>query len=174
MSKRLVMLFCALFVLAAAVPAFAAVQNVKVSGDMLIQGIDRTNFDLTKGNSIKGEDQTGVLNSIVRLRVDADLTENVSTVLRLINERNWSQSSSTNGDTSNIDIDLAYVTLKEFLYSPLTLTIGRQELHFGNDMIIGDVNTNRVTNNIEANGLQGINGDLSLRKSFDAIRATLL
>lgn len=191
MSKRLVLLFCALFVFAAAMPAFAAVQNVKVSGDILARYIYRNDFDLVKGNGADGEDQIHLFNSVVRLRVDADLTDNVSAVIRLINERDWTKvvnrdSSYEHENSTDIDLDLAYVTLKEFLYSPLTLTIGRQELHFGNDMIIGDgvgspnanavsggVGTNQTTNYYEAVGYNGVNGDLAYRKAFDAIRATL-
>jgi hypothetical protein len=189
MSKRLVLVFCVLFALAMAVPAFAAVQNIKVSGDILARSIVRNNFDLTKGTGTSGEDEISVINSVVRVRIDADLTDNVSTVVRLINERNWSndddESSSDNTNT-DIDLDLAYVTLKEFLYSPLTLSIGRQELHFGNDMIIGDgvgapskawvsgaVGTNQTTNYSEATGYGAVNGDLAYRKAFDALRATL-
>ena len=184
MSKRLVILFCALFVFAAAMPAFAAVQNIKVSGDILARYISRNDFDLLKGNGVTGEDEIRAFNSVVRLRVDADLTDNVSTVVRLINERDWTEVTVA---TTDIDLDLAYVTLKEFLYNPLTLTIGRQELHFGNDMIIGDgvgnpvaaavsggIGTNQTTDYQEAPGYtSGVNGDLAYRKAFDAIRATL-
>jgi hypothetical protein len=196
MSKRLILLFCALFVLAAAMPAFAAVQNIKVSGDILARYIARSDFSLAK-DLVGTDDNINVFNTVTRVRIDADLTDNVSAVVRLINERNWgeadyasssygSSGSIDNTNDTNIQLDLAYVTLKEFLYSPLTLTIGRQELHFGNDMIIGDgvgepkpnivsggIGTNQTTNYREATGLGGVNGDLSLRKSFDAIRATL-
>lgn len=185
MSKRLVILFCALFVFAAAVPAFAAVQNIKVSGDILARYIGRNDFDLTKGDGANNEDEISTFNSVVRLRVDADLTDNVGATVRLINERNWKEANSASTD---IDLDLAYVTLKEFLYSPLTVTIGRQELHFGNDMIIGDgvgnPNANAVSGGIGTNqtsnygelGLSSpntVNGDLAYRKAFDSIRATL-
>jgi hypothetical protein len=182
MSKRLVLLFCALFVFAAAVPAFAAVQNVKVSGDIIARYVLRNDFDNLKGNGVTGEDQINAINTVTRLRVDADLTDNVSTVIRLINERNWEEATVA---TTDIDLDLAYVTMKEFLYSPLTLAIGRQELHFGNDMIIGDgvgdpdanavsggIGTNQTTNYAEAAGYGAVNGDLAYRKAFDAIRAT--
>ncbi len=183
MSKRLMLLLCAVLALALATPAFAAVQNVKVSGDILARYIQRDNFDLTKGSGAAGEDRIGVFNTVTRLRVDADLTDNVQTTIRLINERDWEQADTT---TTDIDLDLAYVTLKEFLYSPLTVTVGRQELHFGNDMIMGDgvgkpntdavsggIGTNQTTNYTEGAGWEDRNGDLSLRKSFDAIRATL-
>jgi len=187
MSKRLVLVFCALLAFAFAVPAFAAVQNIKVSGDILTRGIIRNDFDLTKDEAGSSDD-ISVFNTVTRLRVDADLTDNVSTTVRIGNERNWDQ---LDWDTADLNIDLAYVALKEFLCSPLTLTIGRQELHFGNDMIMGDgvgypwwwnpnqVNgTNQTTNYDGTPGLYGlngapVNGDLSLRKSFDAIRGTL-
>jgi hypothetical protein len=182
MSKRLVLLFCAVLALAFAVPAFAAVQNVKVSGDIIARHVVRNDFDLLK-DSADDKDDISVFNSVVRLRVDADLTDNVQTTIRLINERNWDEASAANTD---IDLDLAYVTLKEFLYSPLTVTLGRQELHFGNDMIIGDgvgnpsaaivsggIGTNQTTNYTEASGFGGVNGDLAYRKAFDAVRATL-
>lgn len=186
MRKRLVLILCAVFVMAACVPAFAAVQNIKVSGDILSRMINRDNFDLQKGDGVTDEDQISVFNSVVRLRVDADLTDNVSTVVRLINERDWDENTVSNTD---IDLDLAYLTMREFLYAPLTIAIGRQELHFGNDMIIGDgvgtepsggvvasggIGTNQTTNYTEATGFtSGINGDLAYRKAFDAIRATL-
>ncbi|MFA5039316.1 MAG: alginate export family protein [Candidatus Omnitrophota bacterium] len=183
MSKRLIMLFCALFVFAAAVPAFAAVQNIKVSGDILARYIGRSDFDLSKGDGVTDEDNISVFNSVVRVRIDADLTDNVAATIRLINERNWEQNTVSN---ANIELDLAYVTLKEFLYSPLTVSVGRQELHFGNDMIIGDgvgnpdrdavsggIGTNQTTNYAEATGFGGVNGDLAYRKSFDAVRTTL-
>ncbi len=186
MSKRLVLLFCAVLALSFAVPAFAAVQNVKVSGDILARSIVRDNFDLQKGNGSTDEDEISVLNSVVRLRVDADLTDNVSTTIRLINERNWDVNDAASSD---IDLDLAYVTMREFLCSPLSITIGRQELHFGNDMIMGDgvgyqttlgtavnsggIGTNQFTNVTEAPAYTSIGGDLAYRKAFDAIRATL-
>ncbi len=185
MSKRLVLVFCALFVLASAVPAFAAVQNIKVSGDILAREVMRNNFDLVKGDGVAGEDEMQLTNSVVRIRVDADLTDNVQTTLRLINERNWGVHTAEASD-SDIDLDLAYVTLKEFFCSPLSLAIGRQELHFGNDMIMGDgvgdqtsgllsglMGTNQTTSYGEATGLQSRNGDLAYRKAFDAVRATL-
>lgn len=182
MPKRLAILFCAVFAFAAAVPAFAAVQNIKLSGDIDARYISRTDFDLTK-NATDANDDINVFSSVVRVRLDADLTDNVQTTVRLINERNWDRATSA---TTDIDLDLAYLTLKEFLYSPLTLIVGRQELHFGNDMIIGDgvgdpvaavvsgaIGTNQTTNYTEATGFGSVNGDLAYRKAFDAIRATL-
>jgi len=140
-----------------ATPAFAAIQNVKVSGDITTSYIDRSNFDLglTEGNDIVnheyvgGESESSTWNPIglkkqgvfitqTRLRVDADLSDNVSTEVGLINERAWNAengygSSSINPSSTgnlatdaldtNVQLYLATLTLREFLYSPLTVEI---------------------------------------------------
>ena len=174
MSKRLIMILTIAFVVGLTVGAYAEVQNVKLSGDMTVYGLSRA-------LSLTSQKAENTLASIIRLRVDADLTDNVMATVRLINERYWGEdvtnsnttgSSSTTADNTNIDLDLAYVTLKEFLYSPLTMTVGRQELHFGNDMIIGDAYTNNQASKASVFN-QTIDADLSARKSFDALRATL-
>ncbi len=145
--------------------SLAAVENIKISGDITAQGVMR---DLSLGgaevNNI--DDAENFLLSQVRLRLDADLTEEVSAVVRLINERLWGEEDA---ESTDIDLDLAYLELKQFLYQPLTLTIGRQELRYGNSLIIGDPDTNQQV----ATALTGVADDLSLRKSFDAVKAIL-
>jgi len=165
MSKRLILVLAFAFLVGCAVAAYAEVQNVKVSGDLNVLGVTRHFVD----------DKTGII-SITRVKVDADLTDNVMTTVRLINERYWGteiDNPNVAGKNTDIDLDLAMVTLKEFLYSPLTLTIGRQELHFGNELIVGDSNTNNVASSASALGTALRDPDLSARKAFDAIRATL-
>jgi len=185
MSKRLILILVAVFVLGLAFSAYAEVQNVKVSGDITMTAVGRNDLTLNK-NAAAGNDfgkKIRAFLSQVRVRVDADLTDNVSTTVRLLNERVWgedldepnSPTSYKTGDSGAIDIDLAYATLKEFLYSPLTLTVGRQEIKYGNGLVVGARTTNAIasghgnTNRYLPNSLD----DLSLRKSFDAIRATL-
>ena len=172
-----------------ALPAFAAVQNVKISGDINVSGVGRNNLDLQKTKTPEiaaaGEssDRQADFFSITRVKVDADLTDNVSTSVRLLNERNWNGDStigteanrniglaaaSTSKDQGNMNIDLASITLKEFMTPALTLTVGRQELRFGNGWIVGDPDTNGMALNSEL-----AEGDLSSRKAFDALRARL-
>ncbi|MDD4979992.1 MAG: alginate export family protein [Candidatus Omnitrophica bacterium] len=189
MSKRLILILALAFVVGITFAAYAEVQNVKVSGDITVSAVGRDNYDLAKslsGNAIINsnfEDKDRDILSITRVRVDADLTDNVSATVRLLNERPWNGESRSEGqanrnigltasntaaEANEIDLDLAYVTLKEFLYSPLSLSIGRQELHFGNDLIVGDPDTNGYSLRTALS-----EGDLSARKSFDALRATL-
>ena len=151
-----------------AAPAFAEVQNVKVSGDVNSGGVYRTNYDLMSTNQTDadaGEDNN-FLYTQARVRVDADLTDNVMATVRLLTEYDWNTEDNTSGDSDNVDLDLANVTLKEVFYQPLTVTVGRQELRYGNAFVIGDPDTNATAKDGNLSAL-----DLSLRKSFDAIKA---
>lgn len=175
MSKRLIGILTFAFVICFAFAAYAEVQNIKVSGDLTVYGIMRelridNNVPASGSPGGTNDDKHQTLASIVRLRVDADLTDNVMATLRLINERYWDEAD-TYGDKDQIMIDLAYATFKEFLYSPLTLVVGRQELHYGSEMVIGDPNTN----NAIATGSVGLTSDpdLSMLKAFDAIKLIL-
>jgi len=178
MSKRLIIVLALVFVVGLCATTYAAVQNVKVSGDIDMKGVVRNSIALQDNPTGVSATTTGYGESIsailstVRLRVDADLTDNVSTTVRLLNERAWGEESAASTD---IDLDLAYVTLKEFLYSPMTLTLGRQELRFGNGLIIGDPDTNGIAagHGVAAVALPDSLDDLSSRKAFDAARVTL-
>ncbi|MCK9431198.1 MAG: hypothetical protein M0R17_14605, partial [Candidatus Omnitrophica bacterium] len=125
MSKRLIaVLALALVAGLAFSPAYAEVQNVKVSGDITMSGVARRHFGLSNTNlDDKSVLKQNFIMTQTRVRVDADLTDNVTATVRLLNERIWNGQNDTNSSGSNsteIDLDLAYVTLKEFLYSPLT------------------------------------------------------
>jgi len=167
MSKRLILILALAFVVGIAFAAYAEVQNVKVSGDLLIQGVARNRFDVPIRTT---PDKERAILSAVRVRIDADLTDNVATTVRLLNERVWGDEADAVSSTG-IGLDLAYVTLKEFLYSPLTMIVGRQELRYGNGLIIGDPDTNAIASTSSA--LPTTLKDLSVRKAFDAVKAVL-
>lgn len=173
--KRLIL--AVLMVAAFAVPSFASVQNVKVSGDIDSTYLYREDFDL--GTAVPGlpvpsasiSDLTqSVFLTQTRLRVDADLTDNVSTTVALINERDWNTNTDANA-SSGIDLNLAYVTLREMLYSPLTVVVGRQAFHFGNSFIFDTAGTNNAA--LADSGISGIANDLIKQRAQDSIRAIL-
>ena len=183
-------------VFAVSAVAYAETQSVKVSGDIEMRAFARDNFDLDRNdpdnnnNGIETNNWATYLTSTAEIQIDADLTDNVAGTIRLANFRVWGDdlyTSSNNGELGRIDdigdtvvanqvapgtdafqvsVDLAYIELKEFLYSPLTLKIGRQDLWFGKGFIIG-------------NSLQGSTMSVAYPQeytpitSFDAVRATL-
>ncbi|UCH12144.1 MAG: alginate export family protein [Candidatus Omnitrophota bacterium] len=155
----------AALVIAFCVPAFAETQSVKVSGDIAITHVYQRNLDLNKDDgdaTLGASDTSNFFMQQVGLNVDADLTDNVATFVRIISERDWDY---TDGDF-NVNLDEAYVTLKEFLYAPLTLKLGRQNIWFGKGLIIGNSAVWDVDGNLGADELSGMN-------AFDAIRGTL-
>ncbi len=192
MNKLKALLVMALAVFVAA-PAFAETQNVKVSGSLDAYAFYRNNFDLTKNNdagsvaagvTVPGTVHTGTdltaqqseadefFMSITQVQVAANLTDNVSTVINLVNQRDWNaneynSTAITSSAPHEFDVllDLAYVQMKEIFYSPLTLTIGRQDIVFGRGFIIG-WNPQDPNNNTQAD-------EFSQLLSFDAVRATL-
>ncbi|MFA5411650.1 MAG: alginate export family protein [Candidatus Omnitrophota bacterium] len=173
MSKRLILILALAFVAGFAFTAYAEVQNVKVSGDITMYGVMR-NLDIAYVDATPDKEQEMI--SITRVRIDADLTDNVAATVRFLNERYWGQQDET-VDNTDIDLDLAYVTLKQFLPNMfndhLTLALGRQELRYGNAMIIGDPDTNNVATSASALGGTSGDPDLSARKAFDAVKLVL-
>jgi hypothetical protein len=178
-------LLAAALMVVLASPAFAAIQNVKVSGDITTTFVDRNNFDLgdtvatdNSGNFTApiyqpvGLKKQNVFITQTRLRVDADLSDNVSTTVGLINERAWNaeqQVTTNTGTDTNVQLYLASVTMRELLYSPLTVTVGRQVFNYGNGLIMGDGGVN----NLATGNLATIAQDLTERTAYDGVKAIL-
>ena len=191
---------CALVVAVAlvAAPAFAEVQNVKVSGDIDVKAITHHNFDLQGKQlnnpgggqagagafAVSNDDEGDLLLQTTRVRVDADLTDNVAATVRLLNQRVW--DGPNDGDGDEISLDYGYVTLKELVYSPLTVRVGRQPLKFGTGFIVGDAALLADPNGVFAGtataaaaasytaGTGTVFGqEFSEYNAYDAVRATL-
>lgn len=172
---RKLTIFCiVVFAAAITLPAFAATQNVKVSGDITVRGIHHGNYDLDDNNAqiqnstaVAADENEQWATQNIGLNVEADLTDNVSTYIRLISQRDWDDPALNAGDTTAFDVivDESYITLKEMLYAPLTLKIGRQNLWFGKGFIVGAKLRDPESNLIAE--------EYTEVTSFDAIRATL-
>ncbi len=186
---RFVKILCVLAVaLCLTASVYAETQSVKVSGDLTMRSLFRSNYDYRgsvdeAANRSSGNeaDQTWFMSN-AEVQIDADLTDNVQTVIRLVNQRDWDVQTKTvtstttlaqnglggytaNADEFDVIVDLAYVTLKNFVYSPLTVSVGRQDLWFGKGLIIG-ANQQDPTAAILANEYTSVN-------SFDSIKAVL-
>ncbi len=168
--RKLFVLAAAAAVALSAVPAFASVQNVKISGWTDNTYIYRNNFNLGSKAGIapnRVQDEQSLFINQTGLQVDADLTDQVFVTIALITERGWNADNTTS--SSDVDLHLAYVTLKEMLYSPLTLVVGRQTFSYGNGLVFDATGANNL-----APGDSGINGiaqDLTKQTAIDAIRA---
>ncbi len=154
-------------------PAIAEVQNVKVGGDVTVRSFYRKCLDLNCTNSGGVLDaRDAFLMSTTGLNVAADLTENVSAFLRLANERDWNVAVASSS-VNDIALSQSYITLKELLYAPLTLRLGRQPIVWGRGFVLG---SNLLPGVI--NGANDIHAAITANEftdftAFDAIRATL-
>lgn len=173
--KKTILLALAL-VAFVAMPAMASVQNVKISGSVDSTWLLRNDFNLGKhrtvsgsggGVSATGDEVQNLFITQAILRADADLTDNVSTTIALINERAWGEEADEL--STDIDLLLAYVTLREMLYSPLTVVAGRQAFHYGNSFIVDSAGVNSSTP--ADSGLSGVvGGDITKQTVQDAFR----
>ena len=146
------------------IPAMASVQNVKIGGSIDSTWLVRNNFDL--GLNRTGDETQNLFITQTMLTIDSDLTDNVSTTIHLINERAWDQKDPA--VDAPVDIHLAYVTLREMLYSPLTVVAGRQAFHYGNSFIVDSSGTNNSAPT--DSGIALIAGDLTKQTAMDAVR----
>ncbi len=168
MSKRLILIFALAFVVGIAASAHAEVQNVTVGGEIIVQGVSRDQVDFLKNSASSSTDSSGYM-ATTTLDVAADLTDDVSAVVQLANERDWGNTTA-NAAGNRFEVWLSYVTLRSFLNEALTLTVGTQAVVLGNGLVLADANTNQMGGVVTATNFT----DLSqLGGPFDAIRADL-
>ncbi len=160
--KKLLTILAAVMLVGLVVPAFSAVENVKVGGDIVVKGIYRNNFDFYKKQTGWGNvgDGNSYFYTGARIWVSAELSDNVSALVRFINERDW----GTNDYYRGIDLDLAYIKVSDLLVPGLNLTVGRQEIQMGDGLVVGS-QYNAASNPTNSNYY-----DYGLQKAFDAIK----
>jgi hypothetical protein len=173
--RKLIVLAIAVAVAFVAVPAFASVQNIKISGSIDTTYIDRNDFHFGAGTAGLGDQDQDAFITQTILKVDADLSDQVSAHVGLINERAWendiNSANGGSGSDSTVSLYEAYVTLREMLYSPLTVVVGRQSWKYGNSFIFDSAGTNNTAPT--DSGINSVAEDLSKQKAQDAVRLIL-
>jgi hypothetical protein len=150
--RTITTLIVAALVLGVAGAAVAELQNVQVGGKLQIRG---NYWRLDEFGASSFVEQRTLLN------VKADFTNDVSAFIELDSYNDWGQGFRSNyltgidvrGD-ADVNLYQAYVNVKNLWGTPLSLRVGRQELVFGNEFLLGDND----------------NGPFFKGLSFDAIR----
>ena len=169
MKKIITLLAAVMLVGFFAVPAFSAVENVKVGGDIVVKGIYRNNFDLlekARGTGAAG-DGNSYIYSGARIYVSAELTDNVSAMVRFIDERDWSGVVGLDAISRGVQTDLAYIKIADLMLPSLDLTVGRQEIQIGDGLVVGSQYRAGLLNRLVSTSYYY---DYGLQKAFDAIR----
>ncbi|RKY36017.1 MAG: hypothetical protein DRP78_04675 [Candidatus Omnitrophota bacterium] len=158
--KKLLTGVCALSIaVLLAVPAFAEVQNIKVDGALGFKAFIRDNYEVV---GFQDTDARDWYSNYAKVKFTADLTDNVTAVVGMFAERDW--GSPTDGEAGNtFSCVPCYVSMKEMLYSPLTLNVGRMGLSIADALVIGD---GSLTNSLIAS-------DYSEATTFDTIHGIL-
>ena len=138
--SKIIKSFAFILMFAMCTVMYAEVQNVKVSGELRLRAYHSDNISDT---SDAGDDDFGWLENRAVLEVEADLTDNTLVVVELTGEGAWGSTSNQpvfGGQKSDYSVGVtqAFVQLSEAFYSPLTLKLGRQYLHFGNGWLFSD------------------------------------
>ncbi|MBI5643874.1 MAG: alginate export family protein [Deltaproteobacteria bacterium] len=137
MKRILLSVFAAAITAAWVVPASAA--DVTLSGQYRLRGEYRNNVDFTDNTS----DSRAAWTQRVRLTTNAKATDDTSVKVTLQDTRTWGQNGSgallTDASSTNNTVDLheAFLNINNVLGTPVTLKVGRQELAYGDERIIG-------------------------------------
>lgn len=142
--------------------------DIELGGDIRMRAFYRKDFGLTSATA-GSEDW---FDSYVRAYIRGYPSPGITAYVRILAERDWGAEGITTIDlmtaeietehTTQVDIDLAYFVMEHAWGSPATVTLGRQELLYGEGFLIGRNNTYRT-------GAY----ERSPRKAFDAARVSL-
>lgn len=121
--------------------AYAELQNVEVGGGIRIRG---NWYDYDKGVAGLAPRKSAWVEQRTRLNFKADFTDNVSAFVELDSYGDWGTAFRsdylTGFDTAggaSIDLYQAYIEANEMWGTPLRLRVGRQELVFGSQWLVG-------------------------------------
>jgi len=160
--SRIAKILVAVLIAGMTIPAFAAVKNIQVGGGMDVSGFYRKSFDFD-GDS----DSFTFTYMGTKVWVKAELADNVTAMVRLINERDFG-NDYLREITGSVILDLAYVKIADIMTAGLDLTVGRQEIQLGDGLVLGS--RYRAIDYIGADiGTAAL--DYGQQKAFDAVRA---
>ncbi|MBX2990070.1 MAG: alginate export family protein [Bacteroidetes bacterium] len=130
----------AFFLLLAAVPASSQdfSPSFRWMGDIRI----RSEVDMRDCNQRTHANTYTLLRT--RLGLEARPLEDVRILIQARDSRVFGQETSTLSDSRNLDLHQGYVELTKLFLDELTLRLGRQELSYGNERMVGTVGWHNV------------------------------
>lgn len=132
---------------AAAAPAPEALpQRVQFGGDIRFRPESRSSFNPKSNVNI-------YLLQRIRLNANMRLNENVTGLIQVQDSRLWGQEVSTASNEANLDLHQGYLQVAKFLGPHATLRIGRQELSYGNQRLLGAFEWDNVGRSFDAGKL---------------------
>ncbi|MDX9973477.1 MAG: alginate export family protein [FCB group bacterium] len=146
---------------------------VRAVGNNTNFGVINSNADIfspfdwnDKGNDLD------IVEQRTRLNVNADFTDEVSAFIELDSYDTWGEDFRSNyvtgadfapvaagvGTTDDVEIYQAYIQAEEMWGTPLRLRVGRQELSFGSEFLVGTNDTNSFFTGLSFDGIRATYG----------------
>ena len=121
-------------------------ERLEIGGQIRFRAEVRQNADL---NSEKSDAQNFV-GQRLRFHVRANLSENVESFAQFQDSRLWGQEVSTASNDNLTDLHQGYIQVKDFLAPGLGLRVGRQEMAYGAERLIGAFGWDNIGRSFDA------------------------
>jgi len=166
MKRIMLSVFAAAVTAAWAVPASAT--DVTFSGQYRVRGEYRNNVDYNDDAA----DAVASMTQRVRLTANAEAAEDTTVKITLQDTRTFGQAGdgattgtlTDSGSNNTVDLHEAYLNVDKIFGTPVNFRIGRQELNYGDERLIGAFNwsnNGRAFDGVKFNYAQeGLNVDL--------------
>ncbi len=126
-------------------------QVVTIGGEVRERYEFRDNADFNSNAS----DTLSFMGSRIRLHLGYEVTPDIAFFFQMQDSRLFGSETSTASNEKNLDLHQGYLTVKN-LAGPLTMTLGRQEMIFGDSRLVGNF------------------GWSNIGRSFDGVRLTYI
>ncbi|MBI3195738.1 MAG: alginate export family protein, partial [Ignavibacteriae bacterium] len=136
MKQLITLLLLTMFVALATAQDFTP--STKWSGEVRV----RSEVDMRDFNNLTPANTYTLLRT--RLGFEALPVENVKVFLQTQDSRTFGMEANTQGDLKNLDLHQGYVEVQKFISDEITLKLGRMELVYANERILGAVNWHNI------------------------------
>lgn len=122
------------------------VDKIDFSGEIRLRFEGLMNFD----GSYPVDTSFARTLSRTRFKVEANVSEKLKAVIQFQDSRTWGQEAHTLADSKNVDLHQVYFQYSNIGDSPFSLKLGRQELVYGDERLIGAVGWSNVGRSFDA------------------------
>ena len=151
-------LMVAVLALGTVAAAQAELQNVEVGGSVRIRG---NWFDFDDNAFINGGEEFANVEQRTRLNVKADFTDEVSVFIEFDSYENWGDNFRSNYVTGvdgfggdDVELYQSYIEVNNAWGLPIRTRMGRQELEFGSEWLLGNQDTASVFTGLSFDGIR--------------------
>src|SRR5579884_3701624 len=123
----------------------SANDNLSFGGEIRERYEFRDNADFNRNRN----DTLSFIGSRIRLYAASDVTPDMNVFFQMQDSRLFGSEASTASNEKNLDLHQGFLVIRN-IAGPLTLTLGRQELVFGDQRLVGNFDWSNVGRSFDA------------------------